>query len=77
MDRLCEVIADSLEVERELIDENSGPGNPEDWDSVGHISVVSAIEEAFGVSLTINETLEVKTVADIRVILERKGCSTR
>jgi acyl carrier protein len=39
------------------------------WDSVGHLSLASHLEEAFGISLDVDELMEMETVGEIvRVI---------
>lgn len=39
------------------------------WDSVGHLSLASNLEEVFGISLDVDELMEMETVREIvRVI---------
>jgi acyl carrier protein len=43
------------------------------WDSLQHIALVSAIEREFGVSLSMDEMMEMRTVGDIEAVLRRHG----
>jgi acyl carrier protein len=43
------------------------------WDSLQHIALVAAIEQSFGISLSMDEMIEMRTVGDIGRILDRHG----
>jgi acyl carrier protein len=43
------------------------------WDSLQHVALVAAIEEQFGVSLSMDEMIEIRSVRDICNILDRHG----
>ncbi len=43
------------------------------WDSLQHIALVSAIERAFGINLSMDEMMEMRTVGDIEAVLRRHG----
>lgn len=55
------------------ITEDTSPDTVPAWDSVTHLNLVMAIEEAFGVSFTPEETMEMTSVKLIRLLLEEKG----
>jgi len=46
--------------------------NFEAWDSLGHIRLVSAMEEAFGVSFTLDEIEAMTSVPQIAAVLANK-----
>jgi acyl carrier protein len=43
------------------------------WDSLRHIALVDAIEKSFGISLSLDEMVEIRSVQDICNILDRHG----
>jgi acyl carrier protein len=43
------------------------------WDSLQHVALVAAIEEQFGISLSMDEMVEIRSVKDICNILDRHG----
>jgi acyl carrier protein len=49
-------------------------GRTETWDSVAHMQLVLALEEAFGISLSPDDVVEMSTYpAAVRVLRERHG----
>ena len=55
------------------ISEDTGPDTVPSWDSVTHLHLVLALEEAFGTGFTPEETLAMTRFALIRQLLESKG----
>jgi acyl carrier protein len=49
IDRLLHVIADELKVAPDTLGAASGTDTVEAWDSLGHLNVILAVEEAFGI----------------------------
>ena len=50
--------------------------SPEDvsrWDSLQHIALVRSLEETFGIQLSMDEMMEMRTVGDIENVLRRHG----
>ena len=43
------------------------------WDSLQHVALVAALESTFGISLSMDEMLEIASVRDIHTILARHG----
>jgi acyl carrier protein len=42
------------------------------WDSMGHLSLASNLEEAFGINLDVDELMEMESVREIVRIIEAK-----
>jgi len=45
------------------------------WDSIAHMSVVAALEEAFGVMIDMDEVIDMSSVGKAREILRKHGAS--
>ena len=43
------------------------------WDLLQHMALVAAIEQTFGISLSMDEMIEIRSVKDICQILDRHG----
>ena len=56
----------------EVIREHSGQ-TIEKWDSVGHINLVMALEQKFGVSFTMEEIMHLRDVGTICKAIAEKG----
>ena len=48
-----------------------GPDQIPRWDSLQHIALVRTLEETFGIALTMDEMMEMRTLADIETVLHR------
>ncbi len=51
----------------------TSPNDIERWDSLQHIALVQMIEATFAIRLSMDEMLEIRTVADIERVLDRHG----
>lgn len=73
MSRLTEVIGRVLSIPPEQITDATSPDSVESWDSYNGLMLVSALEQEFKVSFTMDEVVAVKSIADIRAALQRHG----
>ena len=68
-EKIINLIADTLQVERSIITEKTLMEDVPEWDSLMHIMIIGALEE-IGVSIPLEEAIEISGVADI---LKRAG----
>lgn len=61
-----------LPEERNIKDED-GPGVMEEWDSMGHVNIIDAVEDQYGIQINPEETLKIQSVKDLKDILVKKG----
>ena len=71
--RLRAVVAAVFGLIAEQIQDDASPRNIETWDSVGHIHLVLAVEEEFGLQFDPDEIPDLASVGAIRARLERSG----
>lgn len=71
--KLYSLIARVMGVPVSQINDQSGPGTIESWDSFNGLVLVDELESEFKVKFTFDETLDVKTVADIKRHLQNHG----
>ena len=76
MDRLRRILAETLGVPEEEIGDAASVENMERWDSVAHLNFVLSIEQAFGVSLSIEDAVAMTDLAGARRLLRTKGLET-
>ena len=70
--RIKEVMAEVLEVEPRTIGEGFHREEAPSWDSMNHLRMVSALEEAFGIRFTMKEVGEMERFDTIRrMVAER------
>jgi acyl carrier protein len=66
--------ADIFDVGPEEIQGDLGPGSWERWDSLGHLRLVTAVEEEFGVKLSMQEIQTIASLDALDVLIrERRG----
>jgi acyl carrier protein len=70
---LHEVIARALNVPVASIADESSPETLRRWDSLRHLDLMTAIEDAYGVRFSTAEIVRAKSVGDIRRLLRDKG----
>lgn len=72
-DRIAEVIATSLQLDASAITDELGFNAVPQWDSMAHINLMLALEDAFGVSIPDDDLVELTDVRAIRAYLQGKG----
>ncbi|MEJ2116982.1 MAG: acyl carrier protein [Alphaproteobacteria bacterium] len=69
---LAGIFADVFQYTGDIKLETS-PDDVERWDSLRHIALVTALEDAFSISLSMDEMMEIHSVGDIQTVLARHG----
>ena len=72
LEKVIEIIASICEVEKTEVTENSMVGDFPAWDSVGHLTILSSVEEAFDISFEPEEMMEIEDVKDIVNMVQSK-----
>lgn len=74
INELFTLIAESLDVERETIKETSSSESIDEWDSLGHLSILSALDEVTdGKASEVEELAAALTIEDLIKILSNAG----
>jgi acyl carrier protein len=71
--QLYNLVAKVLDVEPTLLNDDSNAQNTPKWDSLRHIEVLFAIENAFHVRFTMPEISGLRKLGDIRKLLATKN----
>ncbi len=70
--KLRHIISALMDVPTDEITEDSSPDTLASWSSVAHLNLVVALEEAFNISFSPEETMELSTVRLIEMMLDEK-----
>lgn len=73
MNNLIELVASVLNVQASSLDSESGPSNQSVWDSLAHITIVSAVEATYDIRLTMPEILAIKSIGDLADMIKKHG----
>ena len=67
---IIDIVSKSLNINNKKINEKTNLQNLEEWDSLGMLSVMSALDEKFKGSINVSSFDKVKTVADIEKLIK-------
>jgi len=74
--KLYKIISSVMDVPTSQINDDTGPEKIETWDSFNGLVLVDELEKQFKIKFTLDEILDVKTVADIKRHLKNHGVVT-
>ena len=72
-ERLEEVIGSVLNVPVEALSDDSSTENTQNWDSLRQLSILLALESAYGISITTDEAVDMNSISAIKAVLKRHG----
>lgn len=72
LEKVIEIVATACDVDKSEVTESSMVGDFPAWDSVGHLSILSSVEEAFDISFEPEEMMEMEDVKDIVAAVNAK-----
>lgn len=70
--KFLDIVAQILEVNPEKLQEDTTTETLPEWDSLNHWSVISALEDEYGIEFTMDEATEFKNLGHIYIILMQK-----
>ena len=76
-DRLQQLVADTFGVAPESVTDDAGYGRLPGWDSINHVKLIFALEDAFAVSIPDEEIPDLTSMTAIRECLARHGVDSR
>ena len=59
-EKLKQIMSDIFSVEKNEIHSKYGQYDCDDWDSIGHLNLITAIEEEFDIVLSVEQISEMK-----------------
>lgn len=72
LEKVIEIVAETCSVDKSEVTANSMVGDFPAWDSVGHLSILSNVEEVFEISFEPEEMMEMEDVKDIAAAVNAK-----
>lgn len=64
-EKLNEVFRDVFDDETIVVNDATTSNDIEDWDSLEHINLVSAVEQAFGIKFSMGQVVTMKNVGEM------------
>lgn len=72
LEKIIEIVAETCGVENNEVNGDSSVGDFPAWDSMGHLSILNNVEEAFNISFDPEEMMELEDVNDIVKAVSQK-----
>ena len=72
LSKVREAFQATFEINPELVSMETQASDIPGWDSVGHLSLASNLEQAFGISLDVDDLMEMESVREIVSIITTK-----
>ena len=72
LEKVIGIVAETCGVDKSEVTEKSMVGDFPAWDSVGHLSILSKVEETFDISFEPEEMMEIEDVKDIAEAVNNK-----
>lgn len=74
LEKLNKVLRDVFDIKKiEDINDDMGPDEIEDWDSIGHVELITNLEEVFDIALNVVDISRMYTIGDIKKIVGKYG----
>lgn len=71
-EKLNEVFSDVFDDDI-TVNDGTTAADIEDWDSLNHITLISEVEDAFGIKLSMKEVIGLNNVGELVDIIEKKA----
>ena len=69
-EKIIKIIADSIEVEVNKIDEDTAIGDFPKWDSMGQLIIITSLEKEFDIKFDPEDIMELEDVGDMIAAIE-------
>jgi acyl carrier protein len=70
--RVQRAFSSAFDVEPGSVTINTVPGDIRAWDSMGHVTLASSLEQEFGLTFDVDELMEMENVREIVRIVQAK-----
>jgi len=74
--RVEDIVAQVFSMDPSDVTDQSSKETIQGWDSMGHLSLITGLEEAFKVSIAISDAMDMTSVKKIKSILADYGISS-
>jgi len=70
--KIQQAFRESFGTEAQAVTLDTAPGSVPEWDSMGHLTLATHLEQAFGISFDVDELMEMENVRAIVRIVQGK-----
>jgi acyl carrier protein len=69
-DKLYDLVSDIFDIEPEDVREDLTAEDVELWDSLNHLKLITAIEQAYGIQFTMAEVQSVDSIGKLKALVD-------
>lgn len=73
MSKLNKILSQTLNLAEEKLTDELGMGSVENWDSLGHIQIISQLEEEFAIEFRAEHIENMRNIGNIKKVLQEAG----
>ena len=70
-DQVSSIVASTLGIEQARVDPELSADAVDEWDSLNHLRLITAVERYFGIRMTMEEVMSLASVGDLDKIVRR------
>jgi len=70
--KIATVFAEVMNVPTDAINDNTSPETLAEWDSLSHVQLIQALEEAFKISIAPDEGIDLETFTMVLDFVQKK-----
>jgi acyl carrier protein len=70
-ERIKRIVCSTLQISEDRYSEELAAGSIPEWDSVAQVGLIMAVEAEFSVSFDVADAVDVESVGDLLLLLER------
>ena len=69
-EELQNIVAEILGVDPARLSDDAGPGSIDSWDSLAHLTIVTAVEETYGIQFGMDEIRQIDSFGALKKALQ-------
>ena len=71
MQNINKIIAETFAIEEQEFDDQLGPGSIENWDSLAHLRLITAIEAEYSIQLSMDDVQIIDSIGKLKEIIAK------
>ena len=71
--KLIQVFSDALDLDKSIIEDKLEYNTIPEWDSIGHMTLIAAIDDSFDIMLETDDIIDMSTFAKAKKIISKHG----
>jgi len=72
-EKLTELVSELFDLDPSLVNDELTPEDVDQWDSMNHLRLVTAVEQEFGIKLSTSDIESITSVGVLRALIEQSA----